>query len=141
MQDYHRLKVWEKAHALAIDVYRLSGDFPRRDGLALTAQLRRAALSVPANIAEGAGKMSGAEFRRYLEIALGSAAETNYHLLVARDAGVLEPSRYAELAERATEIRRMLTGLLKRVAARGAASPPLAPPELARPAPPSADVP
>ena len=55
MQDFHRLKVWQKAHTLAIDVYRLSEEFPRRDGVALTSQLRRAALSVPTNIAEGAG--------------------------------------------------------------------------------------
>jgi four helix bundle protein len=117
MQDFHKLKVWEKAHALAMDVYRVSEAFPRRDGVAITTQLRRAALSVPTNIAEGAGKFSGAEFRRFLEIALGSAAETHYHLIVARDIGLLETTRYHELAKQITEVRRMLTGLIKRVKA------------------------
>ena len=126
MQDYHRLKVWEKAHLLAIDVYRLSEGFPKRDGVALTTQLRRAALSVPANIAEGAGKSGGKEFCRFLDIALGSAAEAHYHLLVARDLGLLENATYDQLATRITEIRRMLVGLLKRV--KLANAPPSPPP-------------
>jgi four helix bundle protein len=115
MQDFHRLKVWQKAHALAIDLYRLSEEFPRRDAVALTSQLRRAALSVPTNIAEGAGKLSNAEFRRFLEIALGSASETLYHLLVARDIGLIEPERHDEFSNRAVEVRRMLSGLIERV--------------------------
>ena len=117
MQDYHRLKVWEKSHALAIDVHRLAGAFPRVEGVALTGQLRRAALSIPANIAEGAGKTGNVEFRRFLNIALGSASETHYHLLVARDLGLLEPAVYEDLAARTSEVRRMLTGLLKKVTA------------------------
>jgi four helix bundle protein len=121
MQDFHRLKVWHKAHMLAIDVYRLSEEFPRRDGVALTSQLRRAALSVPTNIAEGAGKLSNAEFRRFLEIALGSASEVRYHLLVARDIGLIEPARHEEFSSRAVEIRRMLSGLIERVRAKHAA--------------------
>ena len=116
MQDHHKLKVWEKAHALAMDVHRMAGTFPRVEGIALVAQLRRAALSIPANIAEGAGKPGNAEFRRFLNIALGSAAETHYHLLVARDLGLLDPAVYDDLAVRATEIRRMLSGLIRRVA-------------------------
>ena len=115
MQDYHKLKVWEKAHALAMDVHRMAGTFPRVEGIALVAQLRRAALSIPANIAEGAGKPGNAEFRRFLNIALGSAAETHYHLLVARDLGLLDPAVYDDLAVRATEIRRMLSGLIRKV--------------------------
>jgi len=117
MQDFHKLKVWEKSHALAMEVYRLTESFPRRDGVALTTQLRRASLSVPANIAEGAGKFSESEFRRFLEIALGSAAETHYHLLVAHDIGILETARYDALAAQIAEVRRMLSGLIKRVKA------------------------
>jgi four helix bundle protein len=115
MQDYQRLKVWEKAHLLAMDVYRLSEGFPKRDGVALTTQLRRAALSVPANIAEGAGKSGNAEFRRFLDIALGSAAETHYHLMAARDIGLLTNQTYDELSSRIVEVRKMLSGLIKRV--------------------------
>ncbi len=115
MQDYHKLKVWEKAHLLAIDVYRLSEGFPRTDGVALTPHLRRAALSIPSNIAEGAGKSGTGDFRRFLDIALGSASETHYQLLVARDLQLIENEVYDELSTRVVEVRRMLVGLLKRV--------------------------
>ena len=115
MQDFQKLKVWEKAHRLARDVYRSSEGFPKRDGVALTTQLRRAALSIPANIAEGAGKTGNAEFRRCLDIALGSAAETHYHPMNARDIGLLENTTYDDLSDRVVEVRRMLSGLIKRV--------------------------
>jgi four helix bundle protein len=117
MQDYHRLHVWQKAHALALDIHRVAGTFPRVDGVALTSQLRRAALSIPANIAEGAGKSGNVEFRRFLHVALGSAAETDYHLLAARDLGLLEATTYDDLASRTIEVRRMLGGLIKKVTA------------------------
>ena len=117
MQDYHKLKVWEKSHVLAMDVHRVAGSFPRVEGVALTGQLRRAVLSVPANIAEGAGKPGNTEFRRFLHIALGSAVETDYHLLAARDLGLLEPATYDDLSARTLEIRRMLGALIKRVTA------------------------
>jgi four helix bundle protein len=123
MQDFHELKVREKSHALAMEVYRLSESFPRRDGVALTTRLRRAALSIPTNIAEGAGKFSEAEFRRFLEIALGSAAETHYQLLVAHDIGILETAHYDKLSAQITEIRRMLSALIKRVKASRATEP------------------
>jgi four helix bundle protein len=136
MQDFRRLKVWEKSHALALDIYRLSERFPRRRGLALSSQLRRSALSIPANIAEGAGKASSAEFYRYLQIALGSASETLYHLLLARDTGLLASDQYDALSERVVEVRRMLTGLSKKVGSRStvAATPfvPVSPPRGAR---------
>jgi four helix bundle protein len=121
MQDFRRLKVWEKAHLLAVDVFRVTRSMRAQHGAALVSQLRRAALSAPANIAEGAGKPTNAEFQRFLPIALGSASETLYHLLLARDIGALPSSEYDELAERAIEVRRMLTGLAKRVDARNAA--------------------
>jgi four helix bundle protein len=117
MQDFRRLTVWAKAHAAALEIFRATERMPRREGLALRSQLRRAALSIPANIAEGAGKSSNAEFRRYLEIALGSASETLYHLLLARDTGALSVARYDRLTDRIVEVRRMLTGLSKRVGA------------------------
>jgi four helix bundle protein len=123
MQDFRQLKVWAKAHAVAIKIFRITERLPRREGLALRAQLRRAALSIPANIAEGAGKSSNAEFYRYLQIALGSASETLYHLLLARDTGALSTARYDQLAGQIVEVRRMLTGLSKRVGAENAVPP------------------
>ena len=122
MQDYRKLKVWHKAHVVAIDIHRVAGGFPRRDGVALTSQLRRAALSIPANIAEGAGKVGDAEFRRYVLIALGSASETTYHLLVARDLHLIDLATYNDLTGRIVEVRRMLTGLLNRLDPKRAAA-------------------
>ena len=118
MQDFRRLKAWEKAHLLAVEVFRVTKTMRRECGAALVSQLRRAALSTPANIAEGAGKPSDAEFQRFLQIALGSASETLYHLLLARDLGALPADEYDALAQRAIEIRRMLPGLAKHVNAR-----------------------
>jgi four helix bundle protein len=118
MQDFRRLKVWEKAHLLAVDIFRVTKGMRAPYGAALVSQLRRAALSIPANIAEGAGKPTSAEFQRFLQIALGSASETLYHLLFARDVGALPSTEFDELSERAIEVRRMLTGLAKRVDSR-----------------------
>lgn len=115
MQDFRQLKVWAKAHTVALEIFKVTERLPRHDGLALRSQLRRAALSIPANIAEGAGKSSDAEFHRHLQIALGSASETLYHLLLARDTGAISTERYDQLSESLVEARRMLTGLTKRV--------------------------
>jgi four helix bundle protein len=114
MQDYHRLKVWEKAHLLAIEVHGVAGTFPSR-GISVVSQLRRSVLSIPANIAEGAAKAGDAEFRRFLRTALGSAVETDYHLLAARDLELLDPRVYEELTNRTGEVRRMLGGLIKKL--------------------------
>src|SRR3954463_2566459 len=122
MQNYERLDVWVKAHHLAIEIYRVAGGFPRADGLALTSQVRRAALSVPANIAEGAGSASANDFRRFLQIAMSSASETRYHLLVAKDLHLITEATYDDLSERLSEVRRMLTGLIKKVSPRTAAA-------------------
>jgi four helix bundle protein len=115
MQDYRQLKVWEKAHSFALEVHRVSGKFSRQSGVALISQLRRAAFSIPTNIAEGAARTSDLEFRRFLRIAMASATEADYHLLVAMETKELDPRTYDDLAARGVEIRRMLGGLIKRI--------------------------
>ncbi|MBA3671726.1 MAG: four helix bundle protein [Gemmatimonadaceae bacterium] len=115
MQDFRKLLVWEKSHQLAMEIYRIAGRFPRADGLALTSQLRRSALSIPTNLAEGAGKLSDVEFRRFIQIALGSASECQYHLLVARELKLINEETYVQLRDRMAEVRRMLTGLSKKL--------------------------
>jgi hypothetical protein len=75
MRDFRELKVWHKAHSLTLDVYRVTKSFPREELYGLTSQIRRAAASIGANIAEGAGKSSRADLGRYLQIALGSASD------------------------------------------------------------------
>jgi four helix bundle protein len=115
MQDYHRLKVWQKAHVLSIDVHRATRAFPRSEGAVAADQLRRAANSVPSNIAEGAAKPGDREFRRFLYMAHGSAAETSYQLQSAHELGFLSPASYQDLSARMMEVRRMLGGLIKAV--------------------------
>ena len=125
MIDFQRLLVWKKAHALTLQVYRESSTALRRDK-GLATQARRSAVSVSANIVEGCGRASQAEFARFIKIALGSAIELEYHLLLSRDLGYLSGDRYATLRRNTREVKRMLTGLLKAIHARNDRKSPLA---------------
>ncbi len=117
MKDFRKLKVWEKAHELALATYKATIPFPSSELYGLTSQIRRAASSIPANIAEGAGLGSDAELARYLQIALGSASELEYHLLLARDLELLGKQTYQDLHSQTTEIKRMLTALIQKLKA------------------------
>ena len=103
--------------ALAANKATLS--FPREEMYGLVSQLRRAASSVPANIAEGCGCNGNREFARFLGIALRSASETEYHLLLARDLGYLQIQTYEQLNSQVTEVKRMLTGFIQKLNADG----------------------
>jgi four helix bundle protein len=118
MFPFRRLSVWEKSHALVLRVYRATDGPVCRRFPALTSQLRRAAASVPANIAEGSSYASQAQFSRYLEMALASAREVDYHLLLARDLDAIDQREFAFLEARIGEVQGMLLGLKKRVAER-----------------------
>jgi four helix bundle protein len=115
MKDFRKLKVWQKSHNLALGVYAKSANLPRGRGWPLESQLLRAATSVPANIAEGCGRAGDRDFRRFLRHSLGSACELEYHLLLARDLGFLPEVEYNPLNEQAVEVKRMLTGLIRRL--------------------------
>jgi four helix bundle protein len=115
VKDFRELKVWQKAHELTLAVYRITATFPREELYGLTSQLRRACSSIAANLAEGCGRSGDAEFARYCSIAMGSASEVEYHLLLAKDLKLIKPADYQELATRATELKRMLTGLLQKL--------------------------
>ena len=117
MRDFRTLKVWEKSHQLTLDVYKATVRFPRDELYGLTSQIRRACASIPANIAEGCGRSGDAELARFLQIAMGSASELEYHLLLAHDLGFLNHPDYEPLAERTVEIKRMLTSFIKRLRA------------------------
>jgi four helix bundle protein len=108
MQDFRNLKVWEKAHALTLSVYRETRSFPSDERFGLTSQLRRSCSSVPANLAEGCARASDTEFARFVNIALGSASETDYHLLLSRDLEYLDSAKYDELLDQVSEVKRML---------------------------------
>lgn len=109
MQPYARLKVWRKAHALVLRVYAVTSGFPTSEQYGLTAQLRRSTASTAANLVEGYGRWQDGAFLHHIRIARGSANESEYHLLLARDLGYLDRSRYDELARDAREIAAMLT--------------------------------
>jgi four helix bundle protein len=111
MRDFRQFNVWKKARDLVMDVYSTTVRFPAAEQYGLTSQLRRAAISVAANIAEGSGRGSDQEFARFLDMAMGSVAETRCHLLLAQDLGYLTPEVTGNLSEQAFEVNRMLNGL------------------------------
>lgn len=115
MRDFRSLAVWQKAHALALAVYRVSGSFPPEERFGLTSQVRRAVLSVPTNIAEGCGRQAEGDFRRFLDIAAGSASETEYLLVLAGDLGYLPPQLAADLLVQVQEVKRMLSAFTARL--------------------------
>ena len=115
MEDFKNLKVWVKAHQLTLAVYQKSRPFPKDEMYGLTSQLRRAACSIGANIAEGCGRRSDGEMRRFLQIARGSANELEYHVLLAKDLGFLSLEDFKDLETRVLEVQRMLASLTARV--------------------------
>ena len=117
VKDFHELKVWQKAHQLTLAVYQVTAAFPREELYGLTSQLRRACSSIAANLAEGCGRNGDAEFARFCSIAMGSASELEYHLLLAKDLKLIKPADYDQLAPRAIELKRMLTALLQKLIA------------------------
>jgi four helix bundle protein len=117
MQDFTKLDDWQRAHRLVLDVYQTTRAFPSDERFGLTAQLRRSAASVPANIAEGAGRTSARDFARFLHIATGSLSETGYHIILSRDLEYTDSQTAKSLLDEVSEIRSMLTRLTQRVTA------------------------
>ena len=115
MKDFRQLAVWKKAHQFALMIYEATTDFPRDERYGLTSQLRRASASIPTNIAEGCGRFTDPDFARFLQVAMGSASETEYQILLARDLSYLPMHDYDRLQESVEEIKRMLASLLKTV--------------------------
>ena len=115
MKNFRDLRVWEKAHALVLKSYRTTNNFPNAEMFGLTSQIRRAAVSIAANIAEGCGKRGNGEFQRYLNIATGSASELEYHFLLIRDLHYLDESVYLLLNSATVELKRMLLALVRKV--------------------------
>ena len=118
MGDFKKLEVWQAAHTLACAVYTNTGTFPKTEAYGLTAQLRRSAASIAANIAEGCGRNGDVEFGRFVRISLGSATELEYHLLLSRDIGLLDDGTYTQLSAQARRIQGMLAGLKRALSTR-----------------------
>ena len=115
MSDFKRLHGWQKAHALSLSVHRVSTRIRGSQYASLRSQIFRAAMSIPANIAEGRRQRSENEFGRFLGYALNSSSELEYHLIVARDTKVIPETEFVSLISQTITVRKMLYGLLKRL--------------------------
>ncbi len=111
--SYRDLIVWQKATAMVTEIYRATHSFPREEMFGLTSRLRRSAVSVASNIAEGQGRLSRGEFRQFLGQARGSLIEMETQLVIAENLGFLSPKMAAGLMDRSGEVSRLLHGLIK----------------------------
>ncbi len=112
MRNYRDLKVWSKSYALSLELYRISRSFPKEEIYGITSQMRRAAVSIGANLAEGCGRRSNAEMARFVRISMGSTSELDHHLLLCKDLGLLHADDYQRTARGLNEVRKMLSALL-----------------------------
>ncbi len=115
MQDFRKLNVWRKAHDLTLSVYSTTKTFPPGEIYGLRSQMRRASSSIGINIAEGCGRTSQTELRRYLRMAQGSASELEYEMLLARDLSFLTENVHQRLSSQVVEIKRMTTALIRKL--------------------------
>jgi four helix bundle protein len=113
MGDYRSLRVWQKAHQLTLAVYEITEHFPKSEVFGLTSQLRRSAVSIPSNPAEGSGRNTQRELAHFCRIALGCANELEYQLLLARDLGYLAADPHEALAADVDRLKRMLASFVR----------------------------
>ena len=107
MKDFRKLKVWQKAHRLTLKVNEITRKFPTDELYGVTSQMRKSSSSIPMNIAEGCGRGSGLDFSRFLQIAMGSASELEYQLILARNLAYLDLDEYEVLNRDTAEVKRM----------------------------------
>jgi four helix bundle protein len=115
MKDFHNLKIWERSHQLTLSIYRATRGFPKDELYSLTNQVRRASSSIGANIAEGCGKDSDSDLKRYLLIAMGSSSELENYLVLAKDLEYLEKDTYEVLQRELTEFKKMLNAFFQKL--------------------------
>lgn len=119
MSDFKNLKVWQKAHVLALDVQRIAARMKGPRQAPLRNQMIAAAISIPTNIVEGRGQLSNREAQRFLRIALNSTTELEYHFIMARDTAAVSETECITVTAQAIEVRKMLYGLLRYLTNRG----------------------
>jgi len=115
MRPHHKLDAWRKSIDLVVEIYKATDSFPKEERYGLTSQIRRAAVSIPANIAEGAARFSNREFAHFLSNAQGSASELETELIISHRMGYLDKGRYSRLITPHDQIGRLITGLSKHV--------------------------
>lgn len=115
MKDFRELKVWEKSHELTLEIYRMTAGFPKDEQYGLTSQIRRASTSIGLNIAEGCGRGSDADFKRFLYIAFGSACEVDYCNQLALDLRCISDDQHFGIQIKIAEIKKMLSALIEKL--------------------------
>ncbi len=115
IKNYQDLQVWQKGRALVSIIYKITHDFPKHEQYGITQQIQRAAVSVPANIAEGSSKRSTAEFIRFLNIAYGSLSEVETFLFLSKDLGYIDDDELSYAIDLTSELGRMLNGLINKL--------------------------
>jgi four helix bundle protein len=115
MKDFRMLQVWRRGHELTLALYKATAAFPRHEQYGIVSQIRRAAASIPTNVAEGCGRRGPAELARFMHIAMGSASELEYILLLARDLGYLCPDEHEQLHNQCTSLKRMLACFIRKL--------------------------
>ena len=115
MKNFRDLKVWKKGHELVLEVYKATAMLPKEELYGLTSQMRRASTSIPANIAEGCGRGGDGELGRFLQIAMGSASELEYHVLLAKDLQLLNDRLYKRISDQVVEVKRMLATFISKL--------------------------
>ncbi|WP_373057301.1 four helix bundle protein [Zunongwangia sp. H14] len=115
MVDYKNYKVWQKSHALVLEIYKITRTFPADEKFNLISQMNRAALLIPTNIVEGCGRETQKEFLRFLHISSGSAFELEYLILVSKDLYFIYKDRFDKLTEAINEIKKMLFSLIQKI--------------------------
>jgi len=118
MQNFRKLKVWEKSHELTLQIHNISKKFPKEEMFSLTSQIRRASASIPTNIAEGCGRGSDKDFARFIQISMGSASELEYLILLSFDLKYINKDNFIALTDETINIKKMLTSLLKTLRAK-----------------------
>ena len=115
MKDFRSLKVWELSHKLTLDIYKTTAKYPKEELFALISQMRRSSSSIPTNIAEGCGRRTDKDFASFLQIALGSACEIEYQILLSADLEYISREQEKDLNMKIVVIKRMLSGLIKSI--------------------------
>ena len=112
LRNYKDLQVWQKAYQLSLEVYKATGEFPKHELYGITAQIRRAAVSIPTNVAEGYGRKSTKEYIQFLYVAYGSLCELETQILLSADLGYIDAERLKKLQDQIGEVERMLKALI-----------------------------
>ncbi|MBI4654993.1 MAG: four helix bundle protein [Nitrospirae bacterium] len=118
MKDFRELKVWERGHKLTLKIYKITSGFPREEMYGLTSQIRRACASIPTNISEGCGRSRDTELARFIEIAIGSASELEYLLLLCCDLELINKQDFKLLMAEIVEVKKMLISFFKKLRAK-----------------------